>query len=127
MVRSKELSTDAIHKSVANGNFYATNSVTLKTCKMHAKKCVIEVNEIVTIKEVAESFGVPRIDETGKAGYTIEFIGNKGVVLSETTGLKASYKPKKEDKYVRARITYCTETENGFEKLFAWTQPVFIQ
>ena len=126
MVQSKELTALAIQKSIASGDFYATNSVTLKTCKMNAKKCVIKVDETATQKEVAESFGVPRIDTTGDVGYTIEFIGNNGKVLSKTTGLSATYKPKKDDKYVRVRITYCTKTDVGFEKLFAWTQPVFI-
>lgn len=126
MVKSNELTALSMQKSIANGDFYSTNGVTLKTDKMNTNKCVIEVDETATQKEILSSCGVPRIDKTGKPGYTIEFIGNKGVVLSETNGLKASYKPKKNDRYVRARITHCTETDKGFEKLFAWTQPVFI-
>jgi len=127
MVKSKTLDIQSIHQSILNGDFYSTNGVALKTDNMTAKKCNIVIDDAATQKEVVGSFGVPRIDKTGIAGYTIEFIGDKGVILSETNGLKASYKPKKEDKYVRARITYCNETENGFEKLFAWTQPVFIE
>jgi hypothetical protein len=69
---------------------------------------------------------VPRIDKTGTEGFTIEFIGNNGKVLKTFTGLKSSYKPKANDKYVRARITHCTKTDEGFAKLFAWTQPVFL-
>ncbi|MBT3383293.1 MAG: hypothetical protein HN778_14845 [Prolixibacteraceae bacterium] len=126
MVKSKELTIESIHQSILNGDFYSTNGVTLKTDKMTAKKCVIEIDEIATQKEILDSYGVPRIDKTGQIGYTIEFIGNNGIVLSGTNGLKASYKPKRVDKYVRARITYCTETDKGFEKLFAWTQPVFL-
>lgn len=127
MVKSKELTIDAIHQSFVNGDFYSTNAVILKTCKMNTKKCFVEVDETETQNEVSGSYGVPRIDETGQAGYIIEFIGDGGVVLSKTNGVKASYKPKKGDKYVRARITHCTETDNGFEKLFAWTQPVFMK
>lgn len=127
MVKSKTLIAESIHQSIANGDFYATNSVILKTCMMTAKKCVVEVDDTATQKEVTGSYGVPRIDKTGQAGFTIEFIGNKGTVLSKTAGLKASYKPKSKDKYVRARISYCTETDEGFEKLFAWTQPIFIK
>ncbi len=126
MVKSKELKPESIHQAIVNGDFYATNAVTLKKCEMSAKKCSVEVDEMETQKEVSNSFGVPRIDETGVNGYTIEFIGNNGLVLSKTTGLKANYKPGKNDKYVRARITFCKETDKGFEKLFAWTQPVFI-
>jgi hypothetical protein len=126
MVQSNSLTPEAIHESIANGNFYATNSVTLKTCEINAKKCEIEVDKMATKEEISESFGVPRIDKTGDIGYTIEFIGDNGKVLSKTNDTKSSYKPKNGDKYVRARITYCTKTDQGFEKLFAWTQPVFI-
>ncbi len=126
MVKSKELKPESIHQSIVNGDFYATNAVILKKCEMSAKTCSIEVDEMETQKEVSHSYGVPRIDKTGVNGYTIEFIGNNGFVLSKTAGLKASYKPGKDDKYVRARITFCKETDKGFEKLFAWTQPVFI-
>lgn len=126
MVRSKELTPSAIHKAVEEGDFYATNSVTLKTCEMSKKECLIEVDNVATLSEITNSDGVPRIDYTGEEGYTIEFIGNNGRVLSKTNGTKASYKPNKNDKYVRARITHCTRTDKGYEKLFAWTQPVFL-
>ncbi len=126
MVRSNELTPNSIHKSVANGDFYATNSVILKTCEISEKKCVIEIDEKATFRELSHSFGVPRIDETGNEGFLIEFIGDGGKVIWKTTGLKAEYKPKRNDKYVRVRITYCVKTDKGFEKLFAWTQPVFV-
>ncbi|NQU51828.1 MAG: CehA/McbA family metallohydrolase [Bacteroidetes bacterium] len=126
MVKSNSLTPEAIHESITSGNFYSTNSVTLKTCTINAKKCKIKVDKATTQTEISKSFGVPRIDKTGEIGYTIEFIGNNGTVLSKTNDTKASYTPKNGDKYVRARITYCTKTDKGFEKLFAWTQPVFI-
>ena len=120
-----ELSTKAIHKAILNGDFYATNSVTLTTCKMTKKECIVEVDVKQTQKEIADSDAIARIDYLGTEGFTIEFIGNNGKVLAISNGTMASYKPKKTDKYVRARITHCTKTEKGFEKLFAWSQPVF--
>jgi hypothetical protein len=93
---------------------------------MNKKECIIEVDNAATQKEISDSDGIPRIDYIGEEGYTIEFIGNNGRVLDVIKGRKASYKPQKEDKYVRARITHCTKTDKGFEKLFAWTQPVFV-
>lgn len=127
MVKSAELTSDAIQQSIDNGEFYASTSVTLKTCDMNTKKCVIEVDEAKTMLEVRNSQAAPRIDATGKEGFLIEFIGANGKILSDKEGLKASYKPGKQDKYVRGRVTYCTKTSKGYEKLFAWTQPVFIE
>jgi hypothetical protein len=126
MVKSSELTPEAIHNSVLNGNFYSTTSIILKTCDISKKKCVIEIDGPATTLEIANSAVVPRIDETGQVGFLTEFIGNNGIVLSKTFGMQASYKPKKTDKYIRARVTYCKKTEKGFEKLFAWSQPVFV-
>ncbi len=126
MVQSQELSPSAIQKAIKEGNFYASNSVTLETCEMNKKECTIEVDKPATLDEAANSDAIPRMDYTGEEGFTIEFIGYNGRVLSKTNGVKASYKPNKTDKYVRARITYCTKTDIGYEKLFAWTQPVFL-
>ena len=126
MVRSPELSIAALHKAIASGNFYATNSVILKRCDMSLKKCLIEINTGATEKEVAQSQGIPRIDKDGKEGFSIEFIGFGGKILSFVEGARAVYQPKKGDGYVRARITRCVKTNRGYEKLFAWVQPVFM-
>ena len=126
MVKCSELSPKALNNAVEGGNFYATNSVILKTCNISKKKLSVEIDETATQNEIKNSAGVPRIDEKGQIGYLIEFVGNNGTVLSKNFGLKAEYKPKRSDKYVRARITYCMKTDKGFEKLFAWTQPVFV-
>lgn len=127
MVKSNELTPQAIYQSVASGDFYATNSVILKKCDISEKKISIEIDEAATLQEISQSAGVPRIDQSGKEGFLIEFIGNNGAVLANTFGLKANYKPRKSDKYVRTRVTYCKKTDKGFEKLFAWTQPVFVK
>jgi len=93
---------------------------------MNAEKYSVEIDQAATAKEIAESCAIPRIDQDGQEGFLIEFIGDKGKVLSSKKGLKASYKPKKEDQYVRCRITHCTKADKGYNKLFAWTQPVFL-
>lgn len=126
MVRSLELSIPALHKAIATGNFYATNSVILKKCDMSPKKCIIEINKVATEKEVAQSQGIPRVDKEGTEGFSIEFIGQGGKILTTVHGLTAVYQPKKNDSYVRARITRCIKSNRGYEKLFAWVQPVFI-
>lgn len=126
MVKCSELSPKAIQQAVEKGDFYASNSVMLKTCEIGPKKSLVEIDEQATLSELSNSLGVPRIDETGQLGFQIEFIGNHGKVLSKSFGLKADYRPKKDDKYVRVRVTYCTKTEKGFEKWFAWSQPVYV-
>ena len=126
MVNAKELTPKSIQLAFANGDFYSSNSVILKTCEMNKKECIVEVDHEATQNEIEDSDGVPRIDYLGNEGYTIEFIGDNGRVLAVSNDRKASYKPQKRDIYVRARITHCTKTEKGYEKLFAWTQPVFV-
>lgn len=126
MVRSKELTPELIQKAAAGGDFYASNSVILKECEISKKSYQIEIDESATRNELSASAGVPRIDETGTEGFSIEFIGKNGEVLFSEQGLKAAYKPAKKDGYVRARATFCIKTDKGFEKWFAWTQPVFV-
>lgn len=126
MVKSSELTPESIQKAVEKGDFYASNSVILKECEASAKNYMVEIDEEATLNELKSSTGVPRLDETGEEGFSIEFIGKNGTVLAKTSGLKANYKPAKKDSYVRARAIFCKKTEKGFEKWFAWTQPVFV-
>jgi hypothetical protein len=126
MVKSSELTSESIQKAVEIGDFYASNSVILKNCEISKKSYQVEIDETATLKELDESAGVPRIDKKGTVGFSIEFIGKNGVVLQNLQGLKGTYKPAKKDGYVRARATFCKKTDNGFEKWFAWTQPVFV-
>jgi hypothetical protein len=126
MVKSSELTPESIQKAVENGDFYASNSVILKECEASAKNYMLEIDEEATLNELKSSAGVPRLDVTGEEGFSIEFIGKNGIVLAKTSGLKAEYKPSKKDGYVRGRATFCKKTDKGFEKWFAWTQPVFV-
>ena len=126
MVKSSKLTPESIQKAVEKGDFYASNSVILRKCEVSAKNYMVEIDEEATLNELKSSAGVPRLDEKGEEGFSIEFIGKNGVVLAKTSGLKAGYKPAKKDGYVRARATFCKKTEKGFVKWFAWTQPVFV-
>jgi len=100
MVKAKELSTEAIIKSIEQGKFYATLGVTLQDVRVTDDKYMVEVN--------------PYKD----AAYTITFIGKDGQTLQESYGTKAEYIFKGHELYVRARI---------FESSgrIACTQPVF--
>ena len=126
MVKSSELTPESIQKAVEKGDFYASNSVILRKCEVSAKNYMVEIDEEATLNELKSPAGVPRLDEIGEEGFSIEFIGKNGVVLFQENGLKAIYKPSKKDGYVRARATFCKKTDKGFEKWFVWTQPVFV-
>ena len=63
--------------------------------------------------------------ENGTPGYKIEFIGSEGKVHKEIIGIKGSYKIKKSDSYVRAKVTFMRKYQDGYEEYYAWGQPVF--
>lgn len=58
--------------------------------------------------------------------YSIEFIGKGGEILQNTEGTSATYILNNKELYLRCRATFCQRiAENKYEKLNAWTQPVF--
>ena len=60
-----------------------------------------------------------KVREKNRARYRIQFIGDGGRVLQETEGLTASYTPRGNEGYVRAKVI----DSNG---RMAWGQPTFI-
>ncbi|MBA7574578.1 hypothetical protein ES708_16387 [subsurface metagenome] len=126
MVKSDSLDAEAISKSLEKGDFYATMGVMLSELSFSESIYKIAIDTAITNEELKHTNTVPRIDVTGAEGYTIDFIGYKGEVLKTVQGLKSQYKAKQGDKYIRCRITKCSKSEKGFEKIFAWTQPIII-
>lgn len=102
MVRAKELTAEAITASLEKGDFYGTVGVSLKD--------IIITDDEYTLE----------IEPFGDAKYTIQFIGKDGKILKEDYNLKAIYKFKGDEKYVRAKVI-CSSGD------FAITQPVFIK
>ena len=96
MVKAPSLTKSNILESVRSGNFYATTGVIL--------------NDYVVVKNSI------RIDTQN--GDTIKFIGKNGKLLKTIIGDKATFRTKKSNYYVRAKIT-------NAEGKMAWTQPVF--
>ncbi|MDX2415369.1 MAG: CehA/McbA family metallohydrolase [Bacteroidales bacterium] len=128
MVKSKELSADAIVMAIQEGDFYASNGVMLRSLSIRDKSYNLEVDPIATEIVLRSPDLRGDIVETEKPGYRIEFIGLDGEIMQSTEGLSAKYKIRNETGYIRARAIYCRKTaDNKYEKLFAWTQPVFLE
>ncbi len=101
-VRAKELSTQAIIEAMEKGDFYASTGVTLHSLSLSSRYVGVKVKP-----------------EEGES-YRIRFIGREGKVLKETQGWQAYYYPKKEDGYIRIKIT-------DSKGRCAWSQPIFIK
>lgn len=114
MVRAKELTPAALIEAMERGDFYASTGVELQEVTFRKDKLHVAV---------APEAGV---------SYTIQFwgagrSGEKGKLLREVKGVKATYKIKRKLLYTRAKIISSRLQENPFEegdKETAWTQPV---
>ncbi len=101
VVKSEELTVDAIVDGLANGSFYSSTGVTLS-----------DLNTDDGVYEL-------EIEPDRSAIFTTTFSGKDGEVLSTVTGTSARYEMTGDEVYVRATVMAST----GF---FAWTQPLFI-
>ncbi len=97
MVKASSLTKSNILERIRSGNFYATTGIILNDYE-------VKGNSI-------------RVDTQN--GDTIKFIGKYGVRLKTVPGGKATYRVRRNDYYVRAKIT-------NAEGKMAWTQPVFF-
>ncbi len=102
IVRSTELTQQAIISSLQKGNFYATIGVVLKDVTVTGTDYSVEISP------------------SGDAKYTTLFIGKGGTILREDYSLKSIYNFKGDEGYVRAKVISSTGD-------FAITQPVFIR
>ncbi len=127
MVQASRLAPDAITKAMARGDFYARNGVFLSICKGSPDAYVIKVDQRRTRKELISSSELRgRGVDKGTVGYRIEFIGPKGKVLARIKGIRGTYRIKKSDTYVRARVTLTRKhPKYGLEEYYAWGNPVF--
>ena len=98
-IRSPRLEARALVEALERGEFYASTGVELLSVE------ATKTSVTITIKE-----GL-------MARYRTQFIGKQGRVLSEGTGLTATYTFKGDEGYVRAKVI----ESNG---RYAWLQPV---
>lgn len=102
VVRADSLEANALVTAMEAGQFYASTGVELADVQVEPTRLTITIE--------------PR----GDFRYTTEFIGRGGRVLARTGGLTASYTPRGDEGYVRARV----RDSMGYH---AWTQPAFVQ
>lgn len=117
MVKSPELSADAITAAMLRGDFYSSTGITLKT---------------IVFNRQDQTFAVEVEPEEG-IQYTIKFIGSTadatGKLFQTMEGSKAVYKLTGNELFVRAVVScdapsVCPYDEFGDMVRKAWTQPV---
>jgi hypothetical protein len=142
MVRADELTPDAITGAMARGDFYASSGVILKDVVAgepyrsgEATFYAVEVDVAATMKELESDMLVGNRVRDAAEGFTIEWIGQNGVVLSAVHATSAVRRVEPQMKYLRCKVTYARRVEPGegdgegagpmYEAFYAWTQPVF--
>jgi hypothetical protein len=126
MVNSEKLTPQAIADAMEAGRFYATSGVILKNVTANNENYEIEIDADATLKSTESPYVIGYKNDAREEGFKIEFITDKGNVISETSGTFAKIKVPKEAKYLRAKVTYSRPRSSDSEQFFAWTQPVFI-
>lgn len=101
VVRAAELTSDAIRKAIAAGDFYASNGV-----------------ELADVRADGVGLSVKIAEPRDGARFVTRFIGQDGKVLKVIAGLAPRYDFVGGEAYVRASVM----DSNGKR---AWTQPVF--
>jgi hypothetical protein len=114
MVNSnKKLTPDAITDAMVHGEFYSSNGVFLKQLQKSTEKYELEIDDVLTKKEITKKF-------------VVGFIGDAGKVLNSVSGLKASFTPPAGLKYLRAKVTLTVKENDTLKQYYAWAQPVFF-
>jgi hypothetical protein len=127
MVRSRQLTPDAITEAVEDGRFYASSGIVLNKVSHSREIYDIEINVRASLRTLESPFLIGRRLESAEEGFLIEFIRKGGEVVRSIRDTKASYSISPFDQYVRARISYCKAMEDGsFMAYYAWTQPRFV-
>ncbi len=94
MVKSKELTPDAITEAMYRGDFYATSGVMLSVVDVSEHSVSVEVDARETEKTLSSAYVVGHAVDEGRTGYTIKFIGERGTVLETVNGTTAAFSVK---------------------------------
>ncbi len=130
MVRSEELTPDALDAAMRAGDFYATSGVMLRRLSFGGGVYRVAVDEGATQRALASPHVRGRIDrgvDVGELalGWLIEWVGPHGEVLASSTGASGEFRLEGGVAYVRCRVSFVRRSERGVERFVAWTQPVF--
>jgi len=99
--------------------------VFLKEYNVENNVIKVVVDEKATLDELQSGHGYARKDfSDASLGFSIEFIGFNGKILKSEKSVKATYKIRPDDQYVRVRIAYGNDNLGDIDTYYAWTQPV---
>lgn len=118
MVRADALSPAALITAMEKGDFYSTTGVELRELEWKNKKLNISVKPDQGIEYTIQFWGAAKSKSSTE---------KKGILLKEVKGTSASYKLRKGNLYVRAKVISSKPKENPFSEgdvETAWTQPV---
>lgn len=108
VLQARELTVPAVMAAMRSGRFYASTGIALARYTTDKEGISIQIQQSTEWAPVLPP----------SAHYTTRFIGAKGEVLAEVSGLTPRYRFKGTEQYVRAAIM----DSDGRR---AWTQPVF--
>lgn len=138
MVRARFLTPESIIKAMQDRDFYASSGVSLKDVHFatETKTLSVEVEPQGNAKYVTKFIGTPQgydrsrkpvADKDGKPlAVTQRYSDDVGKVLATVEGLKAEYRMKGDELYVRAVVTSDQPPANpsyAGQPAQAWTQP----
>lgn len=139
MVRSGELSPEAVLDAIDKGDFYASTGVMLKDITFNGKKLALEIEPREGVEYTTEFIGTLKdVDLNGRSttdtegneldNTTLTYNNEIGKVLSISSSMKPSYTFTGEELYVRARVTSTADhidpnTGKVLGKQKVWIQP----
>lgn len=138
MVRARFLTPETLIHALEQGDFYASSGVSLKSLKASTRGLDFEIEpeagvtyrtEFIGTRRGFDTASEPVRDKDGKElPVTRRYSAQVGEILAAVEGTRASYTPKGDELYVRARVVSSKEKENPSvkgEKEMAWIQPIF--
>ena len=117
-MENRQLLQAEMNAAMERGDFYATTGVELETLAFSKRKLDITVKPQAGVNYTIQFWGA------GKSSTSKESVG---VLLKEGKGTSASYKLRKKNLYVRAKVISSKPKQNPFAEgdfETAWTQPV---
>lgn len=136
-VRAAKLTPESLIAAMEAGDFYSSSGVKLRELKQSPGELSLEIEAEAGVTYTTQFIGTrknydpknePQRNTAGEALRVAHtYSKDVGIVLAEVKGAKASYRPKGDELYVRAKIIsskpHPNPSQSGdFET--AWTQPI---
>lgn len=120
VVRATELTPDAILTGLLAGDFYASSGVALRAVERSDEGLAVEVEPAPGV-----AYTIRFIGTRGRPGDTVADLA-VGETLAEVSGVRAVYRFRGDELYVRAVVVSDRRHPNGYaegDRETAWTQP----